>query len=111
MEGLVKGEVAVTNFPLTDLKSTIKRPALIIATLKGDNIIVCQITKKERHEDPYKISLIQNDFISGGLKKDSFIMPSILFSIRNSIVLYRAGRINDEKIEEVENKIIEIIKN
>ena len=109
MEGFVKGDVVITPFPFSDLSDSVKRPALVIATLKGDNVILCQITTKKR-PDPYKTDLTTNDFEIGGLKIDSFIMPSILSTIRKSIILYKSGRLNENKIKEVEKKVIEIIK-
>jgi mRNA interferase MazF len=109
MERFVKGDVVVTPFPFSDLKSSIKRPALVVANLKGEDIILCQITSKD-HPDPYQILLNQNDFSNGGLKINSFIKPSILFTLRDSIILYKAGKINKNKIKEVEDKICNIIK-
>jgi len=104
-----KGDVVITPFPFSDLSSSIKRPALVVATLKGDNIILCQITTKNR-PDPYKSDLKFNDFEDGSLRADSFIMPSILFTLRNSMVLYKSGKLRDSKIKEIENKIIGIIR-
>lgn len=106
---LFKGDVVVTPFPFSDLTSMIKRPALITATLKGDDLILCQITTKNR-PDPYKIELTQNDFNKGSLKINSFIMPSRIFTLRKSIILYKVGNITNKKIKEVENKICRIIK-
>jgi len=97
MGRFVKGEVIVTPFPFSDLKSSVKRPALILASLKGDDVILCQITSKEHLEDPYQIPLGKKDFSKGGLKINSFIKPSILFTIRNSIILYSLGRIKSER--------------
>jgi len=110
MEKFVKGDVVVTPFPFSDLKSLIKRPALVIANLKGDDVILCQITSKQ-HSDPYQILLNKKDFSTGELNILSFIKPSILFTLRNSIILYKIGRINKNKIKEVEDKICNIIKN
>jgi len=109
MEKFVKGDVVVTPFPFSDLKSSIKRPALIVANLKGDDLILCQITSK-KHPDPYQIELNQKEFLQGNLSINSFIKPSILFTLRNSIILYRAGKVNKNKIIEVEDKICKIIK-
>ncbi|MDD5191668.1 MAG: type II toxin-antitoxin system PemK/MazF family toxin, partial [Candidatus Nanoarchaeia archaeon] len=105
MERFVKGEIVITPFPFSDLSSSVKRPALVVANLKGDNVILCQITTKER-QDPYKSDLTINDFESGGLKINSFVMPSILFTIRNSIILYKSGKLKKEKINEIQDKII-----
>ena len=109
MERFVKGDIVVTPFPLSDLKSSIRRPALIIAKLKGEDFILCQITSKE-HPDPYQIQLNKKEIFEGSIKIDSFIKPSILFTLRKSIILYRLGKINKNKIKIVEDKICEIIK-
>jgi len=50
-----------------------------------------------------------NDFSEGGLKRESFIKPSIIFTIRKSLILYYAGKVSEKKIKEVEEKICEII--
>lgn len=109
MEKFVKGDVVVTPFPFSDLKSIIRRPALVIANLRGEDIILCQITSKE-HPDPYQILLNKKDFSQGGLNINSFIKPSILFTLRDSIVSYKAGKVNKNKIKEVEDKICNIIR-
>lgn len=111
MEKFVKGDIVVTPFPFSDLTSLIKRPALVVANLKGEDIILCQITSKEHKEDPYQIMLNKSDFLKGNLNVKSFIKPSILFTLRDSIILYKAGKISSAKIKEVENKICSIIKN
>ncbi len=105
----MKGDIVVTPFPFSDLKSSIKRPALIVANLRGDDLILCQITSK-KHPDPYQIMLNQKDFSDGSLNITSFIKPSILFTLRKSIILYKAGKINKNKIKEVEDKICNIIR-
>jgi mRNA interferase MazF len=39
----VVGEVVVFPFPQTNLQSGKRRPALVVADLKGDDLILCQI--------------------------------------------------------------------
>jgi len=109
MGKFVKGDVVVTPFPFSDLTSSVKRPALVVASLKGDDLILCQITSKLR-DDPYQIPLNKKNLSQGKLNIDCFIKPSILFTLRNSIILYKAGEINIKKIKEVEDKICDIIK-
>ena len=109
MEKFVKGDVVITPFPFSDLKSSIKRPALVIANLKSDDLILCQITSKD-HPDPYQINLNIGDFEQGNLNINSFIKPSTLFTVRNTIILYKAGKIKKNKIKEVENILLDIIK-
>jgi len=107
MERFVKGEVVVFEFPYTDLSKTKKRPSLIVANLKGDNFILCQITGQPR-PDPDLVNLKRDDFQTGGLQRDSFIMPSFVFTIHKSKINYSAGKIKKDKIKEVEKKICEI---
>jgi len=107
MERFVKGEIVVLEFPYTDLSKTKKRPSLIVANLKGDNLILCQITGQPR-PDPDLINLKKEDFQSGGLQRDSFIMPSFVFTIHKSKIDYVAGKIKQEKIKEVEKKLCDI---
>ena len=107
MERFVKGEVVVLEFPYSDLSKTKKRQSLVVANLKGDNIILCQITGQPR-PDLDIINLKREDFQNGGLQRNSFIMPSFVFTIHKSKVNYSAGKIKQEKIKEVEKKLCEI---
>lgn len=107
MERFVKGDIVILPFPYTDLSISKKRPALVIANLKGDNIILCQITS-QRREDSDAISLKKVDFTEGMLKFDSFIMPTIIFTAEILTISYKIGRLKKEKINEVENKLCEI---
>lgn len=109
MVRLIKGDIVVIPFPFSDLSSTKRRPALVITTLKGDDIILCQITGKQLCDD-YSINLSNEDFEDGSLNKDSNIRPNRLFTTDKSIISYKAGKIYSKKLEHVINKIIEILK-
>jgi mRNA interferase MazF len=60
--------------------------------------------------DNYAVALENEDFNSGGLNKNSNIRPNRLFTADQRIILYRAGQLKTEKLEEVVNKIIEILQ-
>jgi len=107
MERFVKGDIVVLPFPYTDFSSVKKRPAVVIATLKGQNVILAQITTNQRNDEDL-VSLAKKDFASGSLSSDSFIMASLIFTADNSRIEYKAGKIKPEKIKEVQNKLCEI---
>lgn len=109
MERFVKGKVVVVPFPFSDLSSSKVRPALVVSALDGYDVILCMITTRNRFDD-YAISLCDSDFSSGGLKHDSMLRTNRLFSADTAIIQKRAGKISMEKMNEVIERIIEIVK-
>jgi len=91
------------------LSQTKRRPALVIAPLEGDDIILCQITSQAR-EDSYSVRLEDGDFASGGLRLSSRIRPNRLFTADSSIVVYRVGTVSAQKMDEVISRLIAIIR-
>jgi mRNA interferase MazF len=98
------GEVVVLPFSQTNLQGGKRRPALVVADLNGDDLILCQITSQFR-SDGYSIPLALADFESGSLTSDSFIRPNRLFTAEQSVILYAAGKVKDSKLREVRAKI------
>jgi mRNA interferase MazF len=109
MGRFVKGDVVVTPFPYSDLSDSKKRPALVVAALKGDDVILCQITSRAIGDD-YSISIDDKDFASGGLKKPSNVRPNRLFTADSNLILYRAGGLSSQKVESVMRVIFDILK-
>ncbi len=107
MERFVKGDVVVLPFPFTDLSSIRKRPALVIANLRGQNIILAQITTNQR-DDEDLLDLTKKDFHKGELNRDSFIMDSLIFTADSAKIDYVAGKLKQNKIKQVEKKLCEI---
>jgi mRNA interferase MazF len=104
----VKGDVVVIPFPFSDLSQAKRRPALVIATLEGDDVILCQITSKTI-KDTFGISVDDTDFISGSLKQSGNIRPNRLFTADRNLILYKIGGIKKEKLNQVIEKIIDIL--
>lgn len=107
MEEFVKGDVVVLPFPFSDLSKSKRRPALVVAKLEGDDVILCQITSEARVDD-YSIVLSDNDFKTGKLNLTSLIRPNRLFTADKSIIIYKIGSLKDLKIKEVEKEIVKI---
>ncbi len=109
MGRFMKGDVVVVPFPFSDLSQTKRRPALIVAVLEGDDLLLCQITS-QRVRDHYAITLADKDFETGGLRQTSNIRPNRLFTADQHIVLYAVGQLRNEKVREVIRKIVEIVQ-
>lgn len=43
----MKGDVVVVPFPFSDLTIAKRHPALVIAELEGNDLILCQITSQQ----------------------------------------------------------------
>jgi len=109
MARFIKGDIVIVPFPFSDLTQSKRRPALVISNLKGNDIILCQITSQNIF-DGYSIYLKDEDFQEGSLKRSSNIRPNRIFTADVQIIQYKIGTLKNEKIEEVINKIIQIIK-
>ena len=105
----VKGDVVVIPFPFSDLSQSKRRPALVVAPLEGNDAILCQITS-QTIKDKYAISIDEADFVSGSLRQAGNIRPNRLFTADNHIILYRIGVIKKDKLTQVIEKLVEIIR-
>lgn len=72
-------------------------------------MILCQITSQSI-KDNYAVPLDDKDFEAGGLKQPSNIRPNRIFTADTNIVLYKVGNLTKEKVSEILEKLIEIIR-
>jgi mRNA interferase MazF len=105
----VKGDVVVVPFPFSDLSQAKRRPALVVAKLTGDDLILCQITSQSV-TDSYAVAVSNADFTTGGLNQNSNIPPNRLFTADRGIILYKVGQLKADKLKEVIDKIIDILQ-
>ena len=71
----VKGDVVVVPFPFSDLTQAKRRPALVLAELEGDDLILCQITSRAL-SDSYAISLTDADFAQAASGREAISDPT-----------------------------------
>ena len=109
MERFIKGDVVVIPFPFSDLTGVKKRPALVITNLKGEDLILCQITSKTV-KDEYAITITDEDFEEGSLRQESYVRPNKLFTANKSIILYKVGKLKKQNIEKNIPTIVKIIQ-
>jgi mRNA interferase MazF len=105
----VNGDVVVLPFPFSDLTQAKRRPALVVAELEGDDRILCQITS-QHFRDAYSVQINDIDFEEGSLKKVSNARPNRIFTADNKIILYRAGCLKADKVQDVIEVIIKLLR-
>lgn len=110
MERFVKKDVVVVPFTFSDLSNSKKRPALVLAGLEGDDLILAQITSRSIF-DPYSVEIKSSDFSVGTLNKDSNVRPNKIFTADKNLILYKIGSLCDEKMDEIINEVVDILKN
>jgi len=108
MGGFVKGDIVVINFPFSDLSSAKRRPAFVLSSLEGDDIILCQITTRH-NSDKYAIAIEQGDYDEGELSAKSVVRPNKLFTADKNLILYAACKLKKEKVEQVISKLTDIL--
>jgi mRNA interferase MazF len=110
MEEFVKGDIVVVPFPFSNLSSIKRRPALVLISLPGPDIILCQITSKPRMDD-YSIELNTVDYSQGGLDRVSYVRVDRIFTAEKSIVLRKAGNLKPDKLTKIRKAIITLLEN
>lgn len=82
---------------------------MILSDLKGDDVILCQITS-QFIKDSYAIALNDSDFKKGSLNKPSNVRANRLFTAEKSIINRKIGEVKADFFEKVVDKLCEIIK-
>jgi mRNA interferase MazF len=109
MGRFVKGDVVVVQFPFSDLSSTKRRPALVLAALKGDDLILCQITS-QAVSDEMAVSIGVDDIEGGTLNTVSNARVNKLFTADGNIVSYQIGKLRVDKLSEIVDKLINMFQ-
>lgn len=100
-----KYDIILVNFPFSDLKGSKIRPAMVISSLEGENLILCQITTKKRNISKYEVKLNKN-YCEGDIRFDSNIYIDMIFTLHKSLIINKIGYVKDDKIKkEIDTKI------
>ncbi len=86
------GSVVLVTFPFSNLKGQKLRPALVLANVEFNNLILCQITSKP-YTSKISIRLKPTDFATGGLPVISYVRPDKLFTADATIIKKSVGQL------------------
>ena len=92
MDPPVRGDVVVVPFPFSDLSSAKRRPALVLSSTPGGDVILCQITSK-LSTNGFAVRVSIEDAGKCGLERESFIRPNKVFTASRNLILYKLGQI------------------
>ncbi len=108
MEGLVRGDVVILEFPFSNMTQVKRRPALIIKVPKGDDVIACQITGKSYQKD-LEIPIKREDFHKGNLKLESYLRIDKIFTLEKNLIKYKAGNLKPEKVDIIIESVCQFL--
>jgi len=109
MEGFVRGDIIIIEFPYSNLKDVKRRPVLILKVPRDDDVIVAQITG-ESYENDVEIPLNKEDFKQGSLKRISYLRIDKIASIEKYLIKYKAGSLKPDKFNKIMDKICFFLK-
>ena len=109
MGQLTAGEVIAVNFPFSNLRESKLRPALVLAKVEFDNVILCQVTSRS-YSSSSAIRLEKTDFAEGQLPLISYARPDKLFTADPSIITATVGRLTATKKDQILGSVRQIFR-
>ncbi len=105
-----RGTIVLTKFPFTDLKSSKRRPAVVVSKKlsKKDDVILAFISSvipKQPSETDFIFDDSNPDFNKSGLKKKSVIMTDKLITLNKSIFTGELGIITSATMKVLNSKL------
>jgi mRNA interferase MazF len=109
LETLQQGAVVSVLFPFSDASATKRRPAFLIAPSDRHNFLFCPITSKSGRTN--EIEITDLDFQSGKLNiSPCYVRPNIIATINRDNIIRQIALLNQDKIDEVIDRIIVILQ-
>lgn len=106
MGAFVRGDVVVTPFPYSDLSDNKKRPAVVLSSFPEAGIVLLAHVTSRKIQDSSAVELTETDFESGGLRATSYVRTNYLFSCAEKLVLYVAGKLTKQKLDQVIERVV-----
>jgi len=106
-----QGEIVVAQILYSEQIGIKTRPALVISNSKfnkkSDDLILLKITSKSKKTE-YDIELTNKDIEEGELRTESQIMVDNPVTAYNGMIQNKIGKISNQKLKEVKQKIKEL---
>ncbi|NLT94104.1 MAG: type II toxin-antitoxin system PemK/MazF family toxin [Clostridia bacterium] len=107
-----QGDILLIPIPYSDLTSNKKRPVLVLSNddynTKTEDIIVAAITSNITSKE-YSIIISNKDMQEGNLHVNSCIRVDKIYTLSQSIVIKKFGAVKPEIINNVKEKLRELI--
>jgi len=106
-----QGEIITAPILFSSQIGAKPRPALILSSKRynqaSDDIVVLKITSKGK-DYPFDVQLTDKDMAEGELKYESVIQADFPVVIEKQIIMQKIGKIKEQKLGEVKQKLKEL---
>ncbi|TAH03922.1 MAG: type II toxin-antitoxin system PemK/MazF family toxin [Sphingobacteriales bacterium] len=107
MSKLEFGDIVLLNFPFTNGQKSKKRPAIILNDFEDGDIIVARITS-QFYDTKFDFAIVKWE--KAGLKLPSVIRLHKIVTLDKEMVEIVMGKIEDVLKQEIESKLVELVK-
>jgi len=87
-------DIVLVGFPFSDLSQTKLRPAVVVATPGGSNIVLCQITTKKRSINVHEVHL-PRAHCEGDIRFDSNVYVDMIFTLHQKLIRKKLGTVQN----------------
>ena len=109
MGAFAKQDIVLYPFPFTDLSARKLRPCLVLSSMMGQDILLCQMTSRRLSADTYSVEVAKHDTQDGTLHIDSYVRANMLFTAESSQIVRKICRLKTAKYSEIVRKIVKMI--
>ena len=110
---LSQGDLLLIPFPFSDQSGRKVRPVIIISKKEfnssSEDVLVVGVTSNT-HKDKYSLSFSNKDLKEGKLFADCSIKCGNILKVDKELIINKIGKIKLEKLKDIINKVLEIIK-
>ena len=97
-------DIVLVPIPFTDLTSKRRRPVVVVSkdeyNHKAEDIVVVAMTSNLKAAD-YSFTITSADLAAGSLKKPSRIRVDKIYTLAQSIVVKRFGRLSEDSFDRI----------
>ena len=109
--GFKQGDIVIVPFPFSDLSSAKQRPVLALSNdrynASTEDIVTCGLTSNLKDSD-YSLLVGKQNLSEGDIPTKSRIRVDKIFTIEQSLIRKRIGRINEESFSKVQKEILRL---
>ena len=107
-----QGDIMIVPFPFSNLTRIRQRPVLVLCKSfylnECDDVITCGITSNLK-DSKYSVLIDNSDLIEGNIPVKSRIKVDKLFTLEQSIIIKKIGRVNKETFNKVRKEFANLI--